>query len=248
MKTNILGVGIDVVTRQEALEKVLGFLQTDELDLIVTPNSEIITLANKDKVFFDIIQNASLVVPDGIGVVFASRLNDQKLTERVSGYDLVKDLFERNAPLNVYILGANEGVPQRAKDNIERLYSNVKVVGLSNGYFDGAAEKQILDEIIALKPDLLLVGLGAARQEKWIEKNKKTLEGSVKVAIGIGGAIDVFSGYVKRAPDVFIKLNLEWFYRMATDPKRFLRIGGLVSFAVNVLWKDFWRKRNEKNN
>ena len=232
MKTYILNTPIENITLKNATKKLIGFLSKPKNHIVITPNPEIVIRAQKDKELLHIIKQADLVVPDGIGLVLASYITGPKLPQRVAGIDLIHSFF-CTAPKNttVYLLGAKEGVAQKAKKNIEKKYKNIKVVGYHNGYFND--DKPIVQEITAKKPNVLLVGLGAPRQEKWLYKNKNL---PTKISIGIGGAIDVMAGTVKRAPKPFIALNLEWLYRLITDPKRILRMGALPLFVVKVVF------------
>lgn len=237
MKTNILNVPIDVVTSEEALNKLLYYINNESKinHLVVTPNPEMVMRAKKDEEFFNIIKNADLVVPDGIGIVLASKLNKLKLSERVAGCDLVLSLFKNIEKHNttVYILGGKPGVAEKAKHNIESKYKNIRVVGIQNGYFNNQEEKLILEDIKSLSPDVLLVGLGFPRQEKWIYKYKNSLP--VCISIGVGGTIDVIAGVVKRAPKIYRNLGLEWLYRLLCQPKRIFRMVNLPIFVFNVI-------------
>jgi len=246
LKTNILDVPIDVVTREEALNKLLQYLKNDSKSnhLLITPNPEMVMRARKDAEFMEIIKKADLVVPDGIGVVMASKLNKEKIKERVAGCDLIFSLFEsdKRDELTCYIVGGKPGVAEIAKKNIEARYTGVKVVGLHDGYFDDEKEKKILEEIKNLKPKLLLVGLGFPRQEKWIYKHKKNLP--VCMSAGVGGSIDVMAGVVKRAPEIYRKLGLEWFYRLMCQPQRIFRMMILPVFVLHVLLYKLLRRGN----
>lgn len=236
MKTEVLGVGIDTYTYEEALNKALSFVNEEEKKnrIIITPNPEMIMRCQTDEEFKSILEKADLVIPDGIGVVLASKLNQIKIKERVAGCDLIYSLFEKVKfkGNRVYILGAGKGVAEKAKGNMENKFPGLKIVGFHDGYFDEDEELKIINEIKALKPDILLVGLGFPKQEKWIYKNKSL---PVHLSIACGGSIDVMAGTVKRAPVVFQKLGLEWFYRLLKQPSRFFRMLVLPWFMVVVV-------------
>ena len=138
-----------------------------------------------------------------------------------------------NGPHTVYFFGGAPGVAQKAAEMMEIKYPGLKIVGVHNGYFDEKEERKIIADIKRVQPSLLLVGLGSPKQEKWIYNNLR-LTGA-KVAIGIGGSFDVMSGNLKRAPKIFCKLGLEWFYRLITQPTRFKRMLKLPKFVVTVL-------------
>lgn len=234
--TNILGVPINIITLHEATNKLYSFLRSDSSNVVVTPNPEIVMKCTKDEKLLNIIKSANLVVPDGIGIVLASKLNKNKIKERVPGIDLVTNFFENaKEDITVYLLGARPGVCELAKQNIQKTYKNIKIIGYHSGYFNDDTEKLIINEINGLNPQVILVGLGAPKQEFWIHNNKSKF--NVKILIGVGGAIDVFSGQVRRAPTIFIKLNLEWFYRLLSSPKRIFRLLYLPMFVFNVLSK-----------
>lgn len=232
---NILGVPFNNVTYNEAVNILLSFLKEQKNHMVFTPNPEMVMSAKKDKEFNKILNSADLVVPDGIGIVIASKINRKKLKERVAGYDLVQKLFEKikDTDYTVYFLGAAPHIAEAAKKNMEKKYHGIKIIGVHDGYFDKKKEKIIIDEIKNLKPDILLVGLGVPRQEKWIYSNKNNLP--VKISIGVGGSFDVMSGNIKRAPKIFIKLGMEWFYRLLQQPQRFVRMLQLPLFIVEVI-------------
>ena len=168
--TQILDVPFDALTMAEAVEKVMGFLADDKQHYICTPNPEIVMEAQHDKELMKILREADLVVPDGIGVVWASRYSEILLTERVAGYDLTQNIFSRIAGKNesVYFFGGAPGVASTAARQMKKVYPGLKIVGGHNGYFDAEEEKKIIADIKRLSPSILLVGLGAPKQEKWI--------------------------------------------------------------------------------
>ena len=203
-KTHILGVPFDVVTMDEAVARAEGLLKEKGQHFICTPNPEIVMEARKDAELMSILREADLVVPDGIGVVWASKYSEIRLQERVAGYDLTQNLMAD--------LAASE----------ETFY----FFGGAPGVAATAARKM-------MAPSILLVGLGAPKQEKWIYDNIRLV--GAKVAIGVGGSFDVMAGNVKRAPKIFRRLGLEWFHRLITQPTRWRRMMRLPKFALTVL-------------
>lgn len=239
--TQVLNVPFDAVTMKEAIARVKILLNTDGQHFICTPNPEIVMEAQKDQELMSILQEADMVVPDGIGVVWASKYSSIRLRERVAGYDLTQNLFSELAETEhtIYFFGGAPGVATEAARKMTRKYPGLKIVGIHNGYFDGKEEKKIIHDIKKLSPSILLVGLGAPKQEKWIYENMRLF--GAKVSIGVGGSFDVMAGNVKRAPKVFQKLGLEWFYRLITQPTRWRRMMRLPMFAFTVLKMRKWR-------
>ena len=233
--THVLGVPFDAVTMEEAVAKAKKLLTEDGQHIICTPNPEIVMEAQNDKVLMDILHEADLVVPDGIGVVWASKYSEIRLTERVAGFDLTQNLMAELAATGhtFYFFGGAPGVANTAARKMMKKYPGLKVVGVHNGYFDEKEEKRIIQDIKAKSPSILLVGLGAPKQEKWIYDNLRLID--AKVAIGVGGSFDVMAGNVKRAPKIFRKLGLEWFHRLITQPTRWKRMMRLPKFALVVL-------------
>ena len=238
---HVLGVPFDALDMEGAVQKALGFLQDGKKHYICTPNPEIVMEACKDKELMMILEDADLVVPDGIGVVWASRYAEERLKERVAGYDLTQNLFAKlaNTQETFYFFGGAPGVSAKAAHLMQEKYPGLQIVGGHNGYFDEAEERKIIADIQKKKPSVLLVGLGAPKQEKWIYENRRLLD--VKLCIGVGGSFDVMAGNVKRAPKVFRNLGLEWFYRLITQPSRWRRMLKLPVFAFQV-----WKERNHK--
>ena len=238
---HVLGVPFDALDMEGAVQKALSFLEDGKKHYICTPNPEIVMEACKDKELMMILEDADLVVPDGIGVVWASRYAEERLKERVAGYDLTQNLFAKlaNTQETFYFFGGAPGVSAKAAHLMQEKYPGLKIVGGHNGYFDEAEERKIIADIQKKKPSVLLVGLGAPKQEKWIYENRRLLD--VKLCIGVGGSFDVMAGNVKRAPKIFRKLGLEWFYRLITQPSRWRRMLKLPVFALRV-----WKERNHR--
>lgn len=234
-RTHILGVPFDAVTMDEAVARVRDMLAAQKQHIICTPNPEIVMEATKDEKLMEILAEADMVVPDGIGVVWASRYSEIRLRERVAGYDLTQRLMAELAREGhtFYFFGGAPGVASAAARAMMKKYPGLQVVGVHNGYFDEKEEERIIGDIKAKAPSILLVGLGAPKQEKWIFEHLMLTD--ARVAIGVGGSFDVMAGKVKRAPKLFQKLGLEWFYRLISQPTRWKRMLRLPLFAVTVL-------------
>lgn len=231
----IVGIQVDKVDFQEAQSRVLEFLESERLNMIFTPNSEILLDAVKDRELGDILNQAQLVIPDGIGVVIASKFYGTPLKERVTGVDLTAKILEfaGQKGSKVYLLGAAQESVEGAAVKITDKYPGINVVGFRNGYFAEEEEEQIAEDIRQSQADILLVALGAPKQEKFIYKYKDKL--GVRIAIGIGGGLDILSGRAKRAPEFYQKAGLEWFYRLLKQPSRFMRMTKLPKFIVLAL-------------
>lgn len=232
-KTDILGVNINNLTMNEAVEEVKRLLTLNRPSLVFTPNSEIIYAAKNDDSFRDILNSSDLNTPDGIGVVYASRILKQPMPERVPGFDLACNLFPHmnENGLKLFLFGGKEGVAETAAENILKKYPNIRIVGRQNGYFKDSSE--IISKINETSPDFLFVCLGAPKQEKWMYEHKDQL--NCKVMMGVGGTLDVLANTAKRAPDFFIKLNIEWLYRLIKNPSRIGRMMALPKFGLAVL-------------
>jgi len=239
----VLNVMIDVVTMQEAVDRVKSFINLGHPHLVVTPNAEMIMMANDDNSLAQIINNADLVVPDGAGVVWAARYNDDVMPERVAGYDLVQNLLAVAATENyrIYMLGGAPGIVDKARLVAEERYPGVQIVGTRHGFFAKNDEPEIVSNIKASHPDILLVALGVPRQEKWLSEYSKQI--AAPVAIGVGGTFDVMAGTVRRAPLWMQNANLEWLYRLISEPRRAIRMLALPRFVMRVIISKYKQKK-----
>ena len=235
---------IDNIRLNDATEIVGGFLEGNRLRTICTPNTEIVMMAKDDDNMKDIINKNDLVIPDGIGLIYGSKIKRKPLKERVTGFDLSIKLLEiaNMKGYSLYLLGGKEGVAKKAGENIIKKYPNIKLAGFHNGYFKGShighnnheEELNLVNNINQKKPDIIFVGLGFPKQEIWISENRDRLNG--KVIIGNGGTMDILSGNAKRAPVFFQRLGLEWFYRLIKEPSRIKRQILLPKFILTVLF------------
>ena len=204
---------------------------------IVTINPEMISAAQKNSDFAEIINSAELVVADGIGVEIGLKILGYKV-KRIAGIDLGKALVEKftASGKSVAMIGAKPGVVDSAIENLSQEYKNLNVVYSHDGYFDN--DEDILASVISANPDLILVALGSPKQEFFIHNLKEKLPNST--LIGLGGSFDVWAGVVERAPKIYQKLGLEWLYRTLKEPKRFKRIfPTLPLFVLKVLKERF---------
>ncbi len=224
----ILGYGVDSFTLEEAVDYI-----SKNKGQIVTINPEMIEKAQKNSDFADIINNAELVVADGVGIQIGLKTLGYNVT-RIPGIDLGKALLKKFANKNkkVALIGAKEEILIKACENLCREIPELNIVYSHNGYFED--ENDIVKQLENSQPELILVALGSPKQEFFINNLKNKLPQSVM--IGLGGSFDVWSGYVLRAPIIWQKLGLEWFYRTVKEPQRFKRIfPTLPLFMLKVL-------------
>ncbi len=232
---NILDVNISRLSMQETLLKIDDYIKEDQFHMIFTPNSEIIMLSRENKDLKLILDDADLLVPDGVGVVLASKINKKSVKEKVAGCEILNNILNiaNNKDYKIYFLGGKPNIAKRAIDNTKAKLPNVNFVGFHDGYFKENEEIDIINEINASGADILFVALGAPKEEFWVYKHKDDLK--VNVAIGVGGSFDILAGESKRAPKIFIKLGLEWFYRLLKEPWRYKRMLALPKFGLTVL-------------
>ncbi|MHB8170287.1 MAG: WecB/TagA/CpsF family glycosyltransferase [Thermincolia bacterium] len=235
---DILGVGVHKVTLDEAVKLVMRFTIDKNINLVVTANPEIVMLSLEDRQFKDILNQASLVTADGIGLVIAGKILGQPLPQRVTGIDLVSRLFEEGSRRGIgfYFLGAAPGVAETAARNLSDKYPGLQVVGVHHGFFEESSA--VVEQINEVKPHILLVALGMGKQERWVWERREEL--GVPVAIGVGGSFDVFAGNVQRAPVWMRRLGMEWLYRLLKEPWRYKRMLVLPRF----LWR-VWLSKNK---
>lgn len=244
MKVDILGVKIDGLTMREALARIEGFLKDEEFHFVVTPNPEIVIFAQKDRKFAEILNHADLAIPDGEGLVWAAKILGKNIKERVSGVDLADEICKMAAEkgFRIGFLGGGPGVADEARECQIRKYPGLKVV-FSLGSDPENAIKNIADSLRLTDyrkknknavvgsqraVDILLVAYGFPKQEYWMAKYGR--RSGVKVAIGVGGALDYFAGRLRRAPKFIRILGLEWLWRLILEPWRIKRQKALLKF------------------
>jgi N-acetylglucosaminyldiphosphoundecaprenol N-acetyl-beta-D-mannosaminyltransferase len=240
-KSDVLGVFVDQVKLSEALSIIKEFLAKDQLHTVFTPNAEIVMAAHRNQALKEILNSSDLLIADGAGVVIASRILGSPVPERVAGFDLISAIFQSDLFIQTsfFLLGAKPSVLEKACETLQKNFG-LNIVGSQDGYFNAEDSNAVIEKINASHPDILLVALGAPKQEKWIFQHKESLR--VKVCIGVGGSFDVFAGEVKRAPLFFQKTNLEWLYRLAKEPWRYKRMLDLPKFMGTVLYRKMTRR------
>lgn len=240
MKQKLLGVNYDDVTMAEAIEIGKKLLETSEPDYVVTPNSEILYQAQKDDRLMTALNDAALILPDGIGVIKASRLLKKPLKEKVAGIDFGELMLRCCAEngYSVFFLGSKPGIADKAAVRMSEKYPGLQIAGTHDGYFSDNDE--VISQIKAAKPYMLFVCLGAPKQELWMHEFSAAT--GARLICGLGGALDIFAGVSQRAPDLWIKLGLEWAYRLVKEPWRIKRQKNLPKFLLYVMKKRILRE------
>lgn len=233
-RSRILAVGVDKLTMDAAVDRCLGFLAGGTPNLVVTPNAEIVYAAQQDAELAGILARADLVVPDGAGVVMASRLLGDPVPEKVAGVDLAHHLLTR-APegTRVYLLGTTPESVRAAAIRVTEMYPQVTVAGYRGGFwphFQPDEDRKVVQAVRAAAPHILFCGIGAPKQEKWLARYLQDL--GVPMSMGIGGGIDWWAGKQKRAPAWMIRMNLEWAYRVV----KFGRYGRSLPPLAKFMW------------
>ena len=238
-RISVLGVGFDSLGMDEAVETALALIARKSRAYVVTPNPEIVWLCRKDAALVSALEGAALVLPDGVGVTLAAKILGRPLKQRLPGIDFAQAVLGGLAKTggSVYLLGAKPGVAELAARTLLAQFPGLKLAGARDGYFKDDAP--VVAGINAAKPDFLFVCLGAPKQELWMRKNAKNLDAGLMA--GLGGALDVFAGTVKRAPKSWQRLGLEWLYRLLREPKRIRRQLVLPRFAAAVIIEGVWR-------
>jgi len=244
VRTDVLGVGFDDKTVGEAVLFACDILSSGEKAYIVTPNPEIVWICRRNEELRAAVNNAGLVLPDGIGIIIGARILGTPLRcGRVPGIEFASAMFDKMAESgrSVFLLGSKPGIAEEAALKLAEKHPGLVVAGCADGYFTD--DEQVIELINSAEPDLLLVCLGAPKQELWMAKNSNRL--AVPLCAGLGGSLDVYAGRVKRAPVVFQKLGLEWFYRLVREPRRIKRMIKLPLFVFAVILRRLSpRKKN----
>lgn len=233
-EARILGVRVHRVRMADALRQIEQFIECREPHLVITADANAVLLALEDAEFRALMESAALITADGAGLTWAGKRLGQPFPERVSGVDLVEQLtrLSHEKGYRLYFLGAAPGVAERAAQNLLKKYPQAQIVGVQHGYFAPADEPAIVAQIAAARPDVLLVGMGMPRQEKWAWQHRDAL--GVPVMIGVGGSFDVYGGVVRRAPRWMQRVGCEWLWRLLQDPRKIKKVRNLPRFVWRV--------------
>lgn len=236
-RLKILDIWVDPVDMDEALARVDSFVTSgDRPHIIFASNPEKNFSFPNDPFLHQSLRNADMLIPDGIGVVKAAQILHGVKLSRVPGVELMHNICGLAAKrgYRIFVYGAKEEVSREACDKLQNLYSGLQIVGRANGYIKAEDMPQLIEQINRSQAEILFLALGSPTQEKWLAENKNKLE-AVRVCQGIGGTLDTITENVKRAPKTWCKYNLEWFYRLVSEPTRINRQKVLPIFVIRVL-------------
>jgi N-acetylglucosaminyldiphosphoundecaprenol N-acetyl-beta-D-mannosaminyltransferase len=223
----LFNIRIDNVTMAEAILRIEQLIHNNRNAYVITPNIDHIVKVQEDPLFMEIYKNADLVLADGMPLIWASRLLKKPLKEKVSGSDLFPQLcaFSVQKSYKVFFLGAAPGVVKKVAKIFQTKYSNLQIVGTYSptyGFERNKVENDLIVDLIKrAKPDILFVGVGTPKQEKWIYENRRRY--NVPLSLGIGASFDFVAGSIKRAPRWMQRSGLEWFYRFCKEPRRLFK-------------------------
>lgn len=238
---NILGISFSKLTLKETVELIESKVweKRDRTFHIITANPEIAIQIQEDPELKKISIEAGLITPDGVGIVFASKLKTNPISERVTGFYLLLELLKvgNEKGWSFYFFGAEEVVNKKMEGHVIENFPNVRVAGRHNGFFNEQEEINIIVDIEKSKPDILIVALGSPLADKWIYKYKNRIP--AKVTLGVGGSLDVITGKVKRTPEIWKKLKLEWLHRRINMPSRKERQKRLKIFVFRAFIEAF---------
>ena len=247
-KIKILDIPFDNITKKEAPELAFSRISAKKKTVVVTPNAEIAQMCAEDENIKKVVCSADMILPDGEGVVLASKKLGTPLFEKVAGVEFGMDCVSLAAErgYSLFLLGGKEGVAEKAASELCSHFPALRIAGVRNGYFDRDSKENeyVLNQINKSGADILFVCLGAPTQEKWAAENRDKL--SPLLICCLGGSLDIYSGNVKRAPKLFIKLRLEWFWRLLKEPTRIGRMMNLPKFLHSVNKYKKLQKRGTK--
>lgn len=242
LKIDVMGVRFDNLTKAEFVAKAEQIIRSGEKGYCVTPNAEIVYEAVRDEGFRELLNGASLVLPDGAGVILGAKILGTPVKEKVAGIEFGESMCEAMSKTGggVYLLGGKPGVAEIAGENLKKKYNGLNICGTADGYFRD--EAAVVEKINQTHPDLLFVCLGAPKQEIFMKNHLHEL--NVKLMLGLGGSLDGYAGVAKRAPQWMINLSLEWLYRLIKEPWRVGRMMRLPKFVLICFKEKGRRKKN----
>lgn len=244
-RTDVLGVPVDAVDMELALDRINAMLAGNETQIVLAVNPEKVMAAQQDPLLLRALASASLLIPDGIGIVLATRLLHGMRMKRVPGSDLMPEIC-RIAALkgkSVFLFGAKPGVAEKAASLLQRRYPNLQVAGSCHGYWPEEEMDVLVQTINRSGAAVLFVGLGSPRQEYWLARHQGQL--GVQVCQAVGGTFDAICGNPRRAPQWVQRIHMEWLHRLVVQPSRVNRQSALPKFVKEVLRQaKLQRRRN----
>lgn len=248
MKQRLFNIYIDNLTMEECLDKIDNFIVDGKYHYIVTPNVDHIVKLQSDYEFKEVYDNADLILTDGMPLIWYSKISKEPIKEKLSGSDLFPRVCElaSKKKYKVFLLGAKDGVAKEAAKRLEEKYEGLNIVGTYSPIFGFEKNKWEIEGVINMinqsKPDILAVGLGAPKQEKFLYKYRELLK--VPVSLAIGASIDFEAGNIKRAPIWMQKLGFEWLYRLLKEPKRMYKRYLIEDMKfIKIIVNDFLDKK-----
>lgn len=237
---NILGIPVDILTMSDIKRDLLTYFEENKKMTLTSVNPQIILMAETNENVKEFIKESTHKIPDGIGIVKVSKWTKGKIKERVAGIEVMHEAltFANEHHKRIFLLGAKPEVAKLASENIAKEFPDLVVAGWIDGY-SKMNDYDIVSKMNQSQADMIFVAMGSPKQEEWLKANMPMLNATVYQTVG--GSLDVISGTAKRAPEFFIKTNLEWLYRSCANPKRFYRIFQLPVFVTKAL---NWHRKN----
>jgi N-acetylglucosaminyldiphosphoundecaprenol N-acetyl-beta-D-mannosaminyltransferase len=238
-RVDIIGVTFDNVTMEQAVSRAMELVESGKTAFIVTPNAEIAYDCIKNETFCELINRADLTIPDGAGIVLASKILKTPLKQKVAGVELAEALLPELAKRGkkLFLFGAKPGVAERAAEAMKKIAPELNICGCMHGYFEN--DNEVVEKINSSEADIVFVCLGSPKQEQWMYRNSDKLIPCTMM--GLGGSLDVFAGEARRAPDLMIRMNLEWLYRLYKQPSRVGRMMRLPKYLLAAVCKSLKR-------
>lgn len=233
---DILGYPIYSGYKKEILNDIEKIVSSEGCAHIVSGNPEVLYQGLFEKQLYDnFISKRSLIIPDGVGVIFSAKVKRLKVQEKIAGIEVMQDIISdcNRKNKSIYLLGSKDSIVKRCKLNIEATYKDINVVGYKDGYFDLDNCDTVIEDINKCNPDVLFVAMGCPRQERFIIKHMDKLP--CKLFMGVGGSFDILAGELKRAPKWMITFGIEWLYRILKEPFRIKRMKSIPKFMIRAI-------------
>ena len=233
---NLFGLEISDISIRRAWELARASLLSGERRVFFTPNLEMLEAARKSHQIKSLLNSASVLLPDGVGVLIVSRLLNAPISSKVPGIDFGEGLIalcEREGK-SVFLLGGRIGIAKKAAKNLLKKHPRLKICGIHDGYYNEKQEIELVNKIKRAESEVLIVCMGFPRQEKFVVSHQNDFA-DIKVIACLGGAVDIWSGKKKRAPEFLRRTHLEWAWRTVIEPQRVIRIAKslpVLAFAL----------------